>query len=201
MDAPEVEKPKKLPVRGKRKNELAYPENPFWHKTEVTLGRKHITVGGGRYVTNEGDSVEHSGVHVIREVDESEFVKIYTRNIRAIFDLKPAAQRVLQYLIVELQKTPNADAVYLAWIGAEEYFSENNVKMSRASFFNAMKELISKRFLAESTRQNMFWFNPNLFFNGNRMTFINEYRKKGFTENMEESGKLSEEQLDWVEQA
>ncbi len=171
-------KTKKDPVSSRRKDGLAYPINPFWDKTEVKVGTKRITVGGGTHISDEGEPISHSGVHVIKEVDESEFVKIYTKNIRSIFDLKQSAQRVLEYLIVELQKTPNADAIYLAWIGAEEYFDEHNLKMSRASFYNAMKDLLNKGFLAESTKPNMFWFNPNLFFNGSRMTFVNEYRRK-----------------------
>jgi hypothetical protein len=76
-----------------------------------------------------------------------------------------------------LQKTPNAEGVYLSWFRADEYFSEEDVNMSRASFHRAMKELLQKEFIAESLDPNMFWFNPNLFFNGNRMTFVNEYRK------------------------
>lgn len=168
----------KQPVQSRRKGSLAYPENPFWDKTEIKIGSKKISVAGGRHVSNEGETVSHSGVHVIREVDETEFVKVYTKNVKAIFDLKPSSQRILQFLMVELQKTINADAIYLAWIGVEEYFSENDVKMSRASFFNGLKELLNKGFLAESTKPNMFWFNPNLFFNGNRMTFVHEYRKK-----------------------
>lgn len=167
----------KNPVPGKRKNVFAYPENPFWRKTEIKLGSKMIRVSGGMHVNEGGESITHSGIHVVKEVDEDEFVKIYTRNIRAIFDLKPTAQRVLQYLIVQLQKTPNADAIYLAWVGAEEYFSEHDIKTSRASFHRALSELIQKGFLAESTKPNMFWFNPNLFFNGSRLTFIHEYRK------------------------
>lgn len=190
-----IKQGKKAPVQGRRKNVLAYPENPFWDKVEVKLGTKRITVAGGMHVTEQGETVSHSGIHVIREVDEDEFVKVYTRNIKAIFDLKPAAQRILQYLIIELQRTPNADAIYLAWVGAEEYFSEHNVKMSRSAFFNALKELIEKRFIAESTKPNLFWFNPNLFFNGNRMTFITEYRRKSLSKHPEE------EQLGWVEQA
>lgn len=173
----------KLPERGKRKNALAYPENPFWDKTEIKVGSKMIRVSGGMHVNESGESITHSGIHVLKEVDEDEFVKIYTKNIKAIFDLKPTAQRVLQYLIVELQKTPNADAIYLAWVGAEEYFSEHDIKVSRASFHRALSELINKGFLAESTKPNMFWFNPNLFFNGNRITLIHEYRKNSLTEN------------------
>jgi len=167
----------KEPVPGKRKNVLAYPENPFWGKTEVKIGSKIVKISGGKHISVEGESISHSGIHIVRDIDENEFVKIYTKNIKAIFDLKPTAQRVLQYLIIELQKTPNADAVYLAWVGAEEYFSENHIQSSRASFHRALNELIQKGFLAESTKPNMFWFNPSLFFNGNRLTFIYEYKK------------------------
>ncbi len=180
----------KQPEPGKRKNVLAYPENPFWKKTEIKVGSKMIRVSGGMHITANGESVSHSGIHVLKEIDEDEFVKIYTRNIKAIFDLKPTAQRVLQYLIVELQKTPNADAIYLAWVGAEEYFSEHEIKVSRASFHRALSELIQKGFLAESIKPNMFWFNPNLFFNGNRITFIHEYRKGYSLENKKSENKL-----------
>lgn len=166
------------PVPSRKKGVSAYPTNPFWESTTVKVGAKRITVGGGSHISDSGQEVHHSGIHVVREVDETEFLKLYTRNVRAIFDLKPTTQRVLQYLMVELQKTPNADAIYLAWVGAEEYFSEHDLKVSRASFHRALKELLEKGFIAESTRPNMFWFNPNLFFNGNRMSFIHEYRRR-----------------------
>lgn len=78
----------------------------------------------------------------------------------------------------ELQKTPNADAIYLAWVGANEYFSEVNLNISRSSFQRSLKEMMEKGFLAESTKPNLFWFNPHLFFNGDRMVFVREYRKK-----------------------
>lgn len=167
----------KNPIQSRRKNTLAYPENPFWKKTEVKIGKKTIKVAGGRHINADGESIDHSGIHIVKDVDENEFLKVYTKNIKAIFDLKPTAQRVLQYLMTELQKTPNADAIYLAWVGAESYFSEHDIQVSRASFHRALSELIQKGFLAESTRPNMFWFNPNLFFNGNRLSFIYEYRK------------------------
>ena len=165
-------------VPSRKKGVVAYPENPFWQQTEIKIGTKIIRVAGGMHISDEGESITHSGVHVIKEVDENEFLKVYTKNIKAIFDLKPTAQRVLQYLMAELQKTPNADAIYLAWVGAEEYFSEHDLDVSRASFQRALKELLEKGFIAESTKPNMFWFNPNLFFNGDRMTFVHEYRRK-----------------------
>jgi hypothetical protein len=40
-----------------------------------------------------------------------------------------------------------------------------------------MRELIEKKFLAESEEPNRYWINPHLVFNGTRMAFINEYRR------------------------
>ena len=168
----------KLTTPSRKQGIVAFENNPFWEDTTIKVGKKKISVSGGMHVSDEGESVTHSGIHVVREVDESEFMKLYTKNIKSIFDLKPSTQRVLQYLLVELQKTPNADAIYLAWLDADRYFSELDVNISRSSFQRSLKELLLKGFIAESTRPSMFWFNPNLFFNGNRMSFINEYRKK-----------------------
>lgn len=165
-------------VPGRRKGSVVYNKNPFWEEQEVKVGSKMIKVASGQHVSAEGEAIAHSGVHVVRHVDETEFVKLYTSNIKALFELKPTSLKVLQYLMVKLQETPNADAIYLAWIGAEDYFSEENVQMSRRSFQRSLLEMVEKGFIAESKDPNMFWFNPHLFFNGNRMTFIQEYRKK-----------------------
>lgn len=40
----------------------------------------------------------------------------------------------------------------------------------------------------------MFWFNPNLFFNGNRLTFIHEYRKSGVNDKKIEGNKNTKEE-------
>jgi len=164
-------------IPARRKGVVAYSKNPFWEAKEIPIGSKMVKVSGGQHVSDDGESIAHSGIHVVRQVDEAEFVKLYTSNVKAIFDLKPTSLKVLQYLMVELQKTPGADALYLAWVGADEYFSEENLKVSRRSFHRALAEMIEKGFIAESTKPNMFWFNPHLFFNGNRMAFIQEYRK------------------------
>jgi len=170
----------------RRKGIKIHRKNPFWEATSVTVGTKKISVSGGRHISDDGESVEHSGIHIVRQVDESQFLKVYTKNIKAIFDLKPSTQKILQYLMQTLQRTPNVEGVYLSWFGAAEYFTEENLQMSKASFHRAMKELLQKKFIAESMEPNMFWFNPNLFFNGNRMTFVNEYRKVKTTEKTEQ---------------
>ena len=155
---------------------MAYRENPFWSETKVEVKGKRVTVGTGAYVTEDGERIEAAGIHKVEKVDSEQFVKLYTGKMRAIFELKPSAQKVLQYLISEIQKTPNVDGVYLNWFSAEQYISENEIgNMSRTSFQRAMNELVEKRFIAPSHLAHMFWFNPAIMWNGNRMRFVEEY--------------------------
>lgn len=170
-----------------------HKENPFWQPTEVTVGHRHIRVAGGRHVSEEGESVQHSGVHIVTEVDKEEFVKLYTKNMRIFFDLKPATQKVLQAVLDAVQKAPNADCIYLHWFGVEEYVEANGTKLSKASFHNAMKELLTKKFIAEALEPHKFWINPHLFFNGDRMSFVREYRIKTEKEVKSETRRISDE--------
>lgn len=168
-------------------------ENPFWQPTEVTVGHKHIRVAGGRHVSEEGESVQHSGVHIVTEVDKDEFIKLYTKNMRVFFDLKPATQKVLQVILDAVQKAPNADCIYLHWFGVEEYTAANGTTISKASFHNAMKELLLKKFIAEAVEPHKFWINPHLFFNGDRMSFVREYRIKNEKDVKAKTRQISDE--------
>ena len=153
---------KQVSTPSRKKGIYAYPENPFWENTEVKVGTKMIKVAGGMHVSDEGESITHSGVHVVKHVDEDEFLKVYTRNVKAIFDLKPTTQRILQYLMTELQKTPNADAIYLAWVGADQYFTEHNINVSRTSFQRSLKELLEKERFFKMTKMKKIVLNTLL---------------------------------------
>lgn len=155
-----------------------FQENPFVDPVEIPIGKRHVTVAGGQHVTKDGESITHSGIHVVKEVDSEEFVKIYTRNMKAIFDLTRSELRIVQYLLSELQKTPNADQVHLHWFSAEKFFSEQDINMHRTTFQRSLIALLEKSFIAESTHPGAYWINPFLFFNGDRMRYIYEYRKQ-----------------------
>jgi hypothetical protein len=167
------------PSRTSRKKGITvFKENPFWDPTEVRVGTKMIRVAGGRHISEDGEEITHSGVHLIKHVDKEEFVKLYTKNMKVFFDLKPTSQKLLQSVLGFVQKNPGCDAIYLHWFEVDAYMKANELKMSKASFHNAMREMLGKGFLAESEAPNQYWINPHLFFNGDRMTFINEFRIK-----------------------
>jgi len=163
----------------RKKGIVAYVENPFWDHTSIKVGKKRISVAGGHHVdTDSGEALAHSGIHIVQDVDKDEFVKLYTKNVKAFFDLKPSSMKILMFLVKELQKYKGTDAIYISWQAAEKYFLSEELKVSRTSFQRSIVELIEKKFLAESDEPNKYWFNPHLFFNGDRMTFIREYRVK-----------------------
>jgi hypothetical protein len=176
-----------LNMKSRKKGVVRYADNPFWYQpngekgidTTIKVGSKKIVVAAGANVDSKtGEITHHSGIHVTNTIDKEEFVKIYTKNIKLIFELKPSTQKVLQYILSQIQSNKDADGIYISWFGTENYLSEANIKISRSAFHNALKELLEKQFLAESAEPNMFWFNPHLFFNGNRMIFVNEYKMK-----------------------
>jgi len=166
-------------VKSRKKGVTAYAQNPFLGSVHVEVGSKRITVSSGMHIdTKTGEAVEHSGVHIVRDVERSQFVKLYTREMKRIFELRPTSLKILQYLLAEMQKWPNADSIYLHWFSADRYFQEQDIGVSRASFQRGMLDLLHKNIIAESVEPNRFWLNPAFFWNGDRYRFINEYRMK-----------------------
>jgi len=167
-------------VTSRKKGVQAYTKNPFWKPYEIDVGTKKVTISGGTLLNTEsGETLQHAGIHRVEYVDEDVFVKLFTKNLKVFFDLSIASQKVLQCVLNTLQISPNADGIFLPWFTVDDYSKEHNLKVSRATFHRGLREMLEKGFLAESENQNFYWINPHLFFNGNRMTFISEYRKIG----------------------
>jgi predicted transcriptional regulator len=165
-------------IKSRKTGVSAYAKNPFWKPYEIDVGAKKITISGGTLVdTGSGEAMNYAGIHKVEYVDEDRFIKLFTQNLRVFFDLSPASQKVLQCVLSTLQESPNSEGIFLPWFTVEDYSKAHNLSVSRATFHRALKEMLSKGFLAESENQNYYWINPHLFFNGNRMMFVNEYRK------------------------
>lgn len=166
-------------VKPRKQGVKAYVENPFWKPYEVKVGTKRVTISGGFiHHPESGDALHHAGIHRYEHVDEDKFIKLFTQNLKVFFDLTPSSQKVLRYILETLQTTINADGIWLPWVDIEKYSNAHNLKISRTSYHRTLKEMLQKGFIAESERPNFYWINPNLFFNGDRMTFISTYVKK-----------------------
>lgn len=164
-----------------RKGVVRYRENPFVTHDSVVTRRKRVTVSTSRKAVLDLDTgeLEHTAeIVAIREVDSEQFVKLFTQNLRMFFDLSPTTMKLVPVLLSQVQRHPNTDRVMLNLNVAQNYFNDAKMSVSKASFHRSVKELLDKQFIAETVLAGLFFINPNLFFNGDRVRFVNEVRRK-----------------------
>lgn len=164
-------------------NKLAYSPtlNPLMAPQEVKLKRRYVRTKGGQTLVNP-DTGELAGmavVHVIEERDDAEFVKIFAEGVKAAFALTRTGHRVFQAVLTAYQKTEMrggyAEAVELFWFN--DGLNGDALDMSEYTFNRGLRELLDKGFLYPRAPSS-YWVNPSLFFKGDRVAFIKEYRRK-----------------------
>lgn len=121
---------------------------------------------------NTGEMVGHTQFVRQIEVDEEEFAKIYLSNFSAFFDLKLQAIRVFGYILKQL--TPNKDEFLFLIDDCMKY---TNYK-SDTSIRIGLTSLLKANIIARGKIDVLYYINPMVAFNGNRITFAQTYVKK-----------------------
>lgn len=120
-----------------------------------------------------------SQIHRVEEKDDIEFVKVFAEGVKAAFDLGAAGAKVFQSVLEAYQQEKMnggyADSVRLFWFN--NGLNGAAIGMSERTFNRGLKELLQKDFIAPRTNE-LFWVNPALFFKGDRVAFVREYRRK-----------------------
>ena len=154
--------------------------NPLVEPRQVLVKKRYVRTGKSEELVNTttGEVSHVSAIHQVEERDDAEFVKVFAAGVSAAYDLNRTAQRVFQAVLAEYERTPMtrgfADTVELFWFG--DGLSGRDVGMSEKTFQRGLKELLAKGFLAPKST-SLFWVNPSLFFKGDRVMFIKEYRR------------------------
>ena len=154
----------------KRRGLTVYPKNPFVVGGMVKPKTKRLTNNRGdmMVVGETGEIIAPAaGFWQAQEVDAAKFVKLYVNGVRAFKELTNAGTRVFEVLYLEVQKN----------IGQDTSLDES-VKLSQATFTRGMRELIDKGFVAPTDAIAWYWLNPDFMWNGDRLAFVREYRKK-----------------------
>jgi len=167
------------PEQKKRRGLTVYPRNPFVVGGMVKTKTKRLTNKRGdmMVVGETGEIIAPvAGFWQAQEVDAAKFVKLYVNGVRAFKELTNAGTRVFEVLYLEVQKNIGQDRVYLSFTSLDD-----GVKLSQATFTRGMRELIDKGFVAPTESIAWYWLNPDFMWNGDRLAFVREYRKKGGT--------------------
>lgn len=108
-------------------------------------------------------------IALTQKVDHEAFIKVFKESLSYIAKLSKTAQQVLVYIIDNLPK----DKGYVV-IDNMTVMEFCNFK-HRKSVRDGVVELLEKNFLTRTTVPKKFWVNPLIVFNGNRITYANEY--------------------------
>ena len=106
------------------------------------------------------------------EVDEEQFAKIYLSNFSAFFGLTNAAVKVFGYILTQL--IPNRDEFLFLVDDCLEYTKYK----AKSSVFEGLGQLVEHGIIARGKVDVLYYINPMVAFNGNRITFAKTYIKK-----------------------
>lgn len=157
------------------KSAKRYEVNPFIEQLTIkTRGRKVTVARGATLVDMTTGQIEGvTEIAQVIDVDEGQFIKLFTKDLAIWFDLNKSAMRVFGALLVTIQKQAiGKDLVFFDY-GSEQ---AKQFGMSKQTFYRGIEELIEKGFIARHKSIGWYFTNPSLFFNGDRARFVREYR-------------------------
>lgn len=106
------------------------------------------------------------------ELDEDKFAKLYLNQLASLNELSTAGIRVLTYIMRTLK--PNKAEILLNRDKCKEFCKYKSLK----PIYKGLAELIQANMIARGWVDGLYYINPLVFFNGNRVVFATEYIKK-----------------------
>lgn len=167
-------------------------ENPFLNETvqHVEKGEKTLLFGQKNpdlIVDNEGSVRGHSLFARKVQVDKAKFMKVFMTGLSNWFDLSKAGIKVFAYIANRVE--PNRDSFDFDIEDCREFtgYSGKNTILS------GLAELVDNRFIARGPNPYKYYINPTIFFNGDRLTFIEQYELEKKGESLIESKETPQE--------
>lgn len=139
------------------------------YKTAGTTDKKAILQA---FDEETGEILGHTQFIKQIEVDEEKFAKLYLSNFSSFFDLKPQALKVFGYIMSVL--IPNKDEFVFLLDDCMKYTGYK----AKSSVFQGLGQLVSNEIIARGKTDFLYFINPMVFFNGNRISFTKTYVKK-----------------------
>jgi hypothetical protein len=140
---------------------------------------KLVHTGGAKEITDVHGEIHNAVIVEEQELDDLHFVKVFTSGIRAAFGLTLTGSKVFQSVLEVYQKEPMTggfvDSIYLHFFDGG--LSGLKVDLSDRTFRRGLHELLERGFIYPRG-ESLYWVNPNLFFRGNRATFVRTYTRK-----------------------
>jgi hypothetical protein len=155
-----------------------HARNPFLSSLIVPTRGKMVAISTGRQLSlidnQTGEEIGGTIKIASRQlVDKEEFVKIYKDQIRIMFDLTTRGMKVFGYI---LHATRVSDGMILFSLKKCQEFTGYS---SKGSITAALAELLSKQIIARTDEPHLYFINPAMFFNGDRIVMMRDVVMRG----------------------
>ena len=149
--------------------------NPYVKGLIVPKRKKTVVLATDKnYTIFDNDSGEEKTAFIAtrEEIDNEKYVKIFKEQLRIIFNLSQAGIRVLGYF---MDATKISDDIVVFNIDKCTAYTEYK---SKEPIYRGLKELLDNDIIARTSESNLYFINPTVFFNGDRLILVKEYVKK-----------------------
>lgn len=154
-------------------------ENPFLEQAvaemKVSVKRQVIRPKHSKGETSlllvDEAGKEHGEATFVRqiEVDEEEFTKLFKEGVPKITGLSTRGTKVWAYVCDQLR--PGATTIHFMFSQCLEHTGYK----ARGNVLSGLGELLEADIIARSQEASLYFINPTVMFNGNRITFAKTY--------------------------
>lgn len=183
-----VKKDSKAGAKEKSLTLRKYPkhqENPFAKPTLTRVGQALVqrrVLGAnndeGAIIvgvdTSTGETTGGAAFYRNKTVDAENFVKFFSMEFSKFFELKPATWKVFWYISQNCLKMNSDEFIFLY----DE--CEKETGLGTTTIYRALAELCKKDIIARGKTDVMYYINPMVLFNGDRVSFATTYINKNF---------------------
>lgn len=158
-----------------------YDKNPYLNLRVISSKKKSIVFGESSDVILNQDTgeIKSTTVSTFREVDDAMFIKLFTQNIGLTFNLSSYGVKALSVLIWAVQQKMGRDVMTLDKYTHQEFMEHHpELKMAHITFAKGLAELTKSQIIAKAKRKGDYFINPHFIFNGDRIRFVTEIRRK-----------------------
>lgn len=150
-------------------------ENPFIPEMLFPKGTKSIAIGRPNdktLVDNVTGQIDNSlFIGIRKEVDKEEFVKIFHSQLQSLFNLSKCALKVLSYF---MSITKFNDELLFDLDDCKSFTGYS----SKESVSNGIAELLKNEIIARGRNSYRYYANPSIFYKGDRIVLVTEYKEK-----------------------
>lgn len=172
-----------------------YDESPFnealitkLNKTGRTKFDQFIAMGNKEVVDKSTGEVSDGGDQILmgkrRVVDEDEFAKIYSNELRRHLNASKGDMEMVFYFASIMEYN-----VGHVWFDLEHCIENTN--LSEGTIYRSLANLCKAGVIARSNRHYKYFINPIVMFKGDRVVVVQEYVRVG-SAGMKKPRKLSE---------